>query len=319
MPFFRKFSGCRKNAPYAARLFTLQVRMPGDVSDGRTREMEEKGAWMFSSGAPCAASVSVEAALSLSVFIFAMVCMMYPFRMMERQRQVQAALESVNERLCQYAYLEYMLTNGEELPKEDGDWKEGLILGLADDAAKEGAKVLALEMFDQEGMSGLSFAGSSFREDGETSSLCLDYQMDMPFSILGLNALPFSSGSIRRAWIGREGRTEESGGEDKSPDQVVYVGKTSSRYHLSRECHYLSNKLQSVPFDDVSSYRNQDGGKYYPCAVCAGGAESGDTVYIMKSGSRYHANTRCTAITSYIRAVRLSEVQDLGPCSYCGR
>ena len=80
-------------------------------------------------------SVSVEAALALSIFIFAIVCMMIPFRMMERQRQVQAALESVNERLCQYAYLEYCLTQGEELPKEEGEWKQDLLLGLVNGAA----------------------------------------------------------------------------------------------------------------------------------------------------------------------------------------
>ena len=322
MPFFQSAPVCRnyRNDPYAAESYTLQVRMPGGKRNREMRMQEGKGVWIFSSGVCRQASVSVEAALSLSIFIFAMVCMMFPFRMMERQRQVQAALESVNENLCQYAYLEYMLMNGEELPREDSGWKEELLLGIVNGAAREGAKVLAGEKFSHSGMKELSFDRSAFLEDGETAAFYLDYQMELPFSILGLDALSFSSGSIRRAWIGRDGKTR--GEEDKAgegSDQVVYVGKNSTRYHVSRECHYLSNRLQTVSEDSISEYRNQEGGKYYPCAVCGHRAGAGSKVYIMANGSRYHTDAQCSAITSYIRAVKLSEVEHLGACSYCGR
>lgn len=265
------------------------------------------------------AAVSVEAALALSIFIFAIVSMMIPFRMMDRQRQVQAALESVNEKLCQYAYLEYRLTQGEELPKEEGDWKEDLLLGLVNGAAGIGGQALAKRMFPQEGMENLSFLSSSFLGDGEMVDFHLDYKMQMPFSVLGIKSLPFSSGSIRRAWIGRDGQEregEESGAEKE--DQVVYIGKNSTRYHMSRDCHYLANRLKTVDFRALSSLRNKNGGKYYPCAVCAGSAKEGDSVYIMSSGSCYHLDASCTAITAYVQAVKLSEVEHLGACSYCG-
>lgn len=263
------------------------------------------------------ASVSVEAALALSIFIFAIVAMMIPFRMMERQRQVQASLESVNEKLCQYAYLEYQLTKGEELPKDEGEWKEDLILGLANGAAGEGAKILAKRMFSQEGMERISFLKSKFLMDKETIDFHMDYQMRMPFSVLGLRSLSFSSGSVRRAWIGRDGLHKEEKTDEKT-DQVVYIGKNSTRYHKSRNCHYLSNQLQTISFDHISDYRNQGGGKYYPCAVCGKKASKGSLVFIMKNGSRYHSDSACSAISAYVQAVKLSEVEDLGACSYCG-
>lgn len=263
-------------------------------------------------------SVSVEAALALSIFIFAIVCMMIPFQMMERQRQVQAALESVNEKLCQYAYLEYCLTHGEELPKEEGDWKEDLLLGLVNGAAGIGGQALAKRMFSQEGMEKMSFLSSSFLQDGEMVDFHLDYKMRMPFSVLGLNSLAFSSGSVRRAWIGRDGQEREGDKTaDSEEDEVVYIGKSSTRYHKSRDCHYLANRLQSVDFQAVSDARNQSGGKYYPCAVCGSKAKEGSSVYIMKSGSRYHSNASCSAISAYVQAVKLSEVEHLGGCSYC--
>lgn len=280
-----------------------------------------KNDWKMKEACSFVGSVSVEAALALSIFIFAMVCMMIPFRMMERQRQVQAALESVNERLCQYAYLEYMLMNGEEIPKEEGDWKEDLLLGLVNGAAGLGAQAMAKQMFSQEGMEKLSFFSSNFLKDGETVDFHLDYTMRMPFSVLGLNSLEFSCGSVRRAWIGRDGqlRDEEGESEEKEDDEVVYIGKSSTRYHRSRDCHYLSNKLQVIGVDSISSVRNQSGGKYYPCAVCGSKAVSGGSVFIMKSGSRYHSDASCSAITAYIQAVKLSEVEHLGGCSYCSK
>lgn len=313
MPFFQHRERFLKDTAQAAiQNNTLQVQMPWEDRH-RKRACEEKRAWAFA----FRASVSVEAALALSVFIFALVCMMIPFRMMERQRQVQAALESVNERLCQYAYLEHMLQQGEEIPKDEGDWKQELILGFINGAAGAGAQIMAEGMFPDDGIEDISFAPSSYLENGETIAFSMDYQMRMPFLVLNLDSLPFSSGSIRRAWIGRDGLSRDKDGSEEEEDPIVYIGKTSTRYHKSRSCHYLSNDLTKVAFSSISGLRNQSGGKYYPCAVCGGNASSGSQVYIMKSGTRYHTDPECTAIVAYVKAVRLSEVKHLGGCSYC--
>lgn len=310
MPFFRyikknKNQDNRKNV----NKHTLQVRS----------FKNEKRVWAFTSWMEnYPAAISVEAALALSIFIFAMVCMMFPFRMMERQRQVQASLESVNESLCQYAYLEYMLSHGEELPLEEGDWKKDLLLGLVHGAAEAGARYRAEEMFSKEGMEQISYGASSFLEDGETMDFHIEYRMRLPFSILNLTALPFSSASVRRAWIGREGINRDgTGAAEDEDDTIVYIGKTSTRYHCSRDCHYLSNQLQAVSLDGISAFRNQSGGKYYPCAVCGKRASQKETVWIMRNGSRYHTDPACQAIAAYVQAVKLSEVKHLGGCSYC--
>ena len=49
------------------------------------------------------ASLSVEAAMCLSLFLFLCVCLMMPMKMMDRQRQIQAVVESVGGELSQYA------------------------------------------------------------------------------------------------------------------------------------------------------------------------------------------------------------------------
>ena len=104
----------------------------------------------------------------------------------------------------------------------------------------------------------------------------------------------------------------------KAEDPIVYVGKGSTRYHLSTRCHYLHNNLQAVGSGEVSGLRNAEGGRYSPCKRCVSGTPGG-TVYVMPSGSSYHTSPDCTAIVAYVQAVRKSTVAYLGACSYCGR
>ena len=323
MPFFQLALSFGPFFLFAANRHTLQVRKPGKSREMRRRRGEKRVWTSASLGRQrrdwgMTAAISAEAAIALPIFMFAIVCLLYPFRMMERQRQVQAALESANEKLCQYAYLEHMLLNGQELPREEGGWKEALLMGAVHGAAGAGAQALAESMFSTEGMENTSSSRSSFFQEEDMSKLRFDYKMRLPFSILGLEGVDFSSASLRRAWIGRDGKVRDQEGAAEEEEQIVYIGKNSPRYHLSRDCHYLSNRLKQVDYDAVSQCRNTSGGKYYACAVCGGAAGPGDVVYIMDSGSRYHADSGCSAITSYVRAVKLSEVEALGPCSYCG-
>ena len=65
----------------------LQVRM-------RCRLSHEKGALSWSS-CKMQGSLSIEAALSLSLFLFLCFCLIMPMKMLDRQRQIQAVMESV--------------------------------------------------------------------------------------------------------------------------------------------------------------------------------------------------------------------------------
>lgn len=111
------------------------------------------------------------------------------------------------------------------------------------------------------------------------------------------------------------GSVIRTAGED---EQIVYIGKNSTRYHPDRNCHYLSNRLTAVSWEHMAEKRNINGGKYYPCVSCGKEAAKGSTVYIMSSGSRYHSRQDCKSITAYVRAVRRKDVKHLGACSYCG-
>lgn len=245
------------------------------------------------------ASLTLEAALVLPLFLFAGMILMMPFRILDVHRQVQAVGEHVSEEIGQAAYLS-------KYTDEDSFWNTAAAYVYAEAAVRNRLKELPVRQ--------ISLLRSSLLEDGETVDLVVDYEIPLPFSVLGIGSVEQTNRSFRRAWVGEDGKNGEQGEEE---DVVVYVGKNSSRYHVSRTCHYLHNDLTAVAAEEVEYRRNQGGSRYTPCARC-GGAAAG-TVYIMASGRHYHSSPSCSAIGAYVKAVWKSEVEYLGACSYCSQ
>ena len=299
----------------------LQVRSPFQKDKWFSapkcgRKYESSRAFPFTS---LNASLTLEASLVLPLLIFASVCLMLPARIMMTERKMQAGLEAVGEELSQYAYLLDSVERG-NLGSIPGAGEAAL--AFCQNAAAVAAPIYAygktMDYCDTARVSHVSMLGSSIREDGETLDLVMEYDISFPFPVLGLSSLHRTVRSRRRCWIGREGRYGADANAGDEDEQIVYVGKNSTRYHPDRSCHYLSNKLTAVAWESVSGKRHTDGSKYYPCASCTKNAGKGSTVYIMPSGGRYHTMQDCNAIMAYVRAVKLKEVKHLGACSYCG-
>lgn len=321
MPFFSgKISRFfRKN--YYSLNISLQVRIPcisaPDFHTCGKRAFPSASASLHRMlSARQRAGLTVEAAFCLSLMVFAMMILMVPMKVMNTGRQMQAKLESVNEELCRYAYIKYRLEQHdreavlglEELASD----LAGMVIG---ETAAGYAQSLLLSGADTDRIRNVSMKRSSVLEDGETIDLIFDYEIELPFPILAVSYLPQSVRSSRRAWIGRAGGGLEGGKGGEMDDPTVYLGKGSIRYHQSRDCHYLSNQLESVTRVQADAIRNVSGGRYYPCERC--GAGDSQDVYIMPSGSRYHTQMQCRSIIAYVRSVRRSEVVHMGGCSYC--
>lgn len=285
MPFF-----C-SNLKIKNKSVTLQVRIHNIKKSIDRRRVS------FSASA----SLTLEAALVLPLLLLAGAVMMMPFRIMDVQRQVQAVAEQVSEEIGQTAYLsKYVET--------DELWNTAAAYSYAEIQVRSGLAHLPV--------SKLSLIRSNLLKDGETIDLVVDYEIRMPFPVFGLNDIGQTCRSCRRAWIGEEGKSRNGEG-NKTEDTIVYIGKSSTRYHVSSTCHYLHNDLKSVPIQEVENRRNQDGSRYTPCARCC--MEKGSTVYIMPSGRHYHSSPLCSAINAYVTAVPKSEAEHLGACSYCSK
>ena len=282
------------------------------------------------------ASLTVEAALVLPLFLFAMYLLILPLRMMDTAREMQQVCESVCQDTVQLLYLRSLTkTDGPDAGGADRTGEGGTVKDSPADV-EETVTDLRLEGALTGNAVGMAAAAkaraqvkdgyvvhllslrSSILGDGETVRLTLDYDYRLPFSVFGLGSIHQSVTAVRRAWMGRTegGLTAASGGGGTEDSETVYIGKNSTRYHSSPSCHYLSNDLTAVSFESVSGERNSSGSKYHPCSRCAKGV-TGGTVYISPSGTSFHTTESCSAITAYARPVLKSEVAHLGPCSYC--
>lgn len=211
--------------------------------------------------------------------------------------------------------------------------------GIADTGEEEeeasGTKKDAASSDDSEGKGEASEGSEDGADDGSSEGtisdemfLCvLEYEVVLPLGPFRLDAQRMSSVVSRRKWTGADGgrgrsrygdeKTEDGFETDDEGNRIVYVGKGSTRYHKDRHCHYIDNVMTAVPGETVEDLRNTSGGRYHPCPSCDAAARG--TVYIFEDGTAYHSSEECKAINAYVSACRLSEVEHLGPCSYCSR
>lgn len=117
-----------------------------------------------------------------------------------------------------------------------------------------------------------------------------------------------------RKWTGYDvtGNSGEQVGEE-----WVYITPFGESYHRSRDCRYLNLKIHAALVEQVGSYRNKSGEKYYPCETCGNKSRMGICFYT-EYGNRYHLVPNCSGLKRTVKTVRLSEVGNRHACSYCG-
>lgn len=277
-------------------------------------------------GKTAEASLTIEAALSFTLFLFAVVCLIMPMKMLDTQRRVQMILESVSKQMSQYAYLVYQSQKGEELL--EGERNED------DDNSQEAWSFYTEELFSREVLQAylqrkicnevgkqrikeLDFTGTNITLDGESINLQVRYSFHLPFAVFRLKSINGFSRSFRRGWIGSDGGSRFR--EKTEKERKVYVGNRMSCYHSFPNCHYISNQIEELLYQQVLSYKNNSGMHYKPCKVCGKEISQSKPVYVMPNGVHYHSRQDCSSIRYYVRTVRLEDVKELGECQYCKR
>jgi len=250
------------------------------------------------------ASLTIEAAFSLLLFLFASLSLIYPLYIMGMQEHIQQALERVGDELTEASYLAQDLeANPHIVSIMSTFYVKNRVISLLSQ------EQIPTSLIDG-GEGGLSFWESSIMADGKTVDLIVRYKVKMPFPFLSLKNLSFVQRSRRRGWVGEEIRAE---GED---ELQVYVTDHGIAYHKSLSCKHLKNDIQQISNKDVETLRNENGGKYYPCEVCKPDQNSG-SFYVTKYGSRYHKSVSCRELSISISSVPISETGSRTPCKSC--
>ena len=232
-------------------------------------------------------SLTMETALILPLFLFAMVTVLFLFRVLELQYIIGEALDK--------AVAEVALQREEPPQKVENSVKRLFYKELA----KENGEI---SMIDQE------WAGFSW-ENSSTNETYIDmkvaYQVKLPGWILKDQMLAVTECSRSRRWTGMSGAGKNSGS-----GEWVYITPEGSVYHRNRDCTHLKLSIQSVTVETAKNYR--------PCELCVEGNAVTPFVYITKEGKCYHTKLNCSGLKRTIYMIPLMQAEERSPCSRCG-
>lgn len=241
-------------------------------------------------------SLTLEAALVVPIFFFAMLCMVYLLEAMSIQTMMRNALYSVGKEVAQQAYGMPVL-----LPSDIEKW---IVENIGTEKLEE--SILA------DGASGLDCKKTHIEHRTAVMDLSVCYQLEIPVLMFRIPAVSCEETLRVKGWTGyTNGLYIDTGSE------MVYVTDYGIVYHKDKNCTYLELAIQSVSTKDVKDLRNASGAKYYPCEKCGKQATETGQVYITTYGTRYHSSLDCNKIKRTVHEVPLDEVYGLGGCSKC--
>lgn len=292
--------------------------------------------------------LTVEAALVLPIFLFAILTFCYLFRVMELQLKLQSALNQAAQQTASYGYLlgrlygkseqktKELLGNSELFSAqglfsvdEAGEGLLHLVESLAAESALKQMVVLsdALKESDLKrivgGIDGICFQGSRLRDEERCVVVVAEYQIKLPFFPSVISKLPVRQTAVSRLFCGDRDYKPEASNKNGDADgdetkRVYYVTPNGTVYHTTKACSYLRFSVHSTSKEQIGGLRNKSGGKYYSCARCAKGRVLTDILFYTEEGSSYHLTEQCSSLKRTILEVTEEELAGKPPCSRCG-
>ncbi|WP_394924784.1 hypothetical protein [uncultured Robinsoniella sp.] len=250
-------------------------------------------------------SLTIEAAMSLPLFLFAMISVLYFIQIVDISVRLTGAICETGNEMAVYAYVK------EAVKLQGGSVSDIITGGLS--AAYAKGKIKSRGRLE-ENKGSLSLLRSSFLKEGQMIDLAGTYQVKYPVTLLPIKQMKIAVRGRVRAWTGRDGVNGD--GSADGDGAMVLITVNGKVYHKDPECTHIKLSIKPVDKDSIQHLRNESGGKYYPCGQCPGGS---NTVYITNTGDKYHSSLGCSGLKRGILLVPMSEVTDWQPCSRCGQ
>jgi hypothetical protein len=281
------------------------------------------------------ASLTVEAALVLPVFIYFLIAFLYFIQIFTIQEQIQSTITKIGLNLSKTAYIyKDMPSIDEAFSLDISLFGTEIDIGLDELTASiiNGGmlKLYSREYLDteqmnrsciQNGFDGISFIHSSVFDQDDYIDLVAEYTVNIPIKLFVLEEMHIIQRVRMRSWTGYEVEAAYTTQKESDNDDVtiVYITDSGSVYHVREDCSHIKLSVIEVPSIPVDR-RNDNGGKYYPCEACCNGEEMDyATYYITSDGMRYHTKRTCSKIKRSVKEIPLSEVGDRAACKRCGQ
>jgi len=251
------------------------------------------------------ASLTVETALVLPIFMFMMLSIISYCRIIEYSDTVAESLHQSSRLMAQYAYA-----------SKEGGAAGALGSGL-------GGVAISVAYASNQVNSNLSSKGfndgsisylRSVAMKNDVIDLIATEEIPILYDFLGVKQIRVMDRARVRAFTGYD----NTGLEDMNTEEtIVYVTASGSVYHRSRNCSHLNVTPTAVNAGQLSGARSSQGAKYYQCEYCAKKKEC-SVYYITEYGNRYHTTATCQALKRDVTAVPLSRVGGKSACKSCG-
>lgn len=273
------------------------------------------------------ASITLESAIVIPVFLIAIISVMYFMVIIYTHLCIQISIEEMADDLTTKMYAISVVmekaasVNGDTETEEDNYGED--IYELAQKGVT--AAYLYGKLIDKlgyenisgacivNGAAGLDMTSSEFDMDAGIGNIIVCYKVKIPFLSESIKTLSFVQKCRFRFWTG----VSLENTDDKN---IVYITPTGTVYHLDLMCRHLDLSISKTTYEQMLNERNSSGAKYSRCANCCTGDISGSSiVYITESGTKYHSSLSCSSLKRGIITIDLSEVEDkMSPCSSCG-
>lgn len=265
------------------------------------------------------ASMTVEAAIVLPLFLFFFMNLGCAMEMIRLHGNLQLALWDVGNRICIYGY---MAQEEEDSCSRDTDlnsttelqdiaftytYVKNQVIQYVGESYLEDSPICY-------GTYGLQFLESDVSEsvlpesDG-TIDILMTYQVSPWMQIPFVRPFQMSNRYYGRLWTGYNLAGEED---------YVFVTDTGRAYHESLECTHLKLSIKAIPYDAVANAVNEAGRHYSICAKCRQ-KPFHEVVYICNEGEFFHHIKDCPALKRTIHTITRQKAleEDYYPCSRC--
>lgn len=269
------------------------------------------------------ASLSLEAAIVLPLFLLFLIDLLYFMVILHFQLQLQTCLEDIARDMAQYAFIS---TKMEGMVKEEFQ-EAGKTFGIPEQLLADGMNTLyvksklieKLELEEESpfylagGKEGLNLFFSDLSNQDHIYDIIVQYEVNIPFLPEAVQSFHMIQRCRFKGWTG-----EEESKEDTAQESVVYITVNGTVYHTFKDCTHLKLSIQKVTKASLSFQRNDWGEEYHRCVLCSKMLPvDNQYVYITTNGDCYHNSIACSGLKRNVIEVKKSEIGNRKLCNRC--
>lgn len=255
---------------------------------------------MFSNIKNKKASLTVETALVLPLFLFCLINIMSLFEMIRIHAVLDAALNQAGKELSTYANMQdiYEVDFLSEVYI-----KERIVNIVGRDVINNSAIV--------GGTTGIILWRSEMQEDNDIIDLVMTYRVKPWLPVFDSAELVLMNRCYIKAYTGYENPDIEEA------DKTYYVAENGVVYHTNRSCTHLQLNISRVGSKELALARNLDGEIYKSCEICCGEDGAEESVYIALQGNRYHTSVSCPGLKRTVYLIKETQINGRPMCTRC--